>query len=353
MPRKREHIERLNALDIVVFRQRAEVSRECDRAAGDIHDTFRSDDGQRAQELLVSAGAGGIHYHRVESDSLFCTFTEVLSGVAAVERRVPGDPVQLAVLHCVPDRRGVILDTLNRLNTVGSDDSDGAGTAVCVEERVVFRQLCRVYREVVQFLRLHRIYLVERLRRYTEFLPAYLVDDVAFAEKYLRVVAKGQKIGAAVYREGHGLYRRESLDQRGNEVALLREHRRPPDDRHQDLPGVPANAHKHVLYESAVGAGIPWAYFKGAHKLPDTDDDLIGARVVNHASVNTDDTVSGRLIHAGNYPAAAVAAEYRLHLAAVSAGRLHWNYRGNLAVASEQPGDVLLLPCELLLVGQV
>ena len=61
----------------------------------------------------------------------------------------------------------------------------------------------------------------------------------------------------------------------------------------------------------------------------------------------------GRLIHAGNYPAAAVAAEYRLHLAAVSAGRLHRNYRGNLAVASEQPGDVLLLPCELLLVGQV
>lgn len=78
------------------------------------------------RNCLSAPARGGIHYHCVEADSLFCTFPEVLSGVAAVERRVPGDPVQLAVLHCVPDRRGVILDTLNRLNTVGSDDSDGA-----------------------------------------------------------------------------------------------------------------------------------------------------------------------------------------------------------------------------------
>lgn len=41
-------------------------------------------------------------------NSLLGALPEVLPGVAAVERDVPGKPVELAVLYCVAYRRGVV-----------------------------------------------------------------------------------------------------------------------------------------------------------------------------------------------------------------------------------------------------
>ena len=353
MPREREHIEWLNRTDVVVLRKRSEVSRQRDRITGDVDNSLRSDDGKRPEELLVCPCACRVHYHRVEVNSLLGALPEVLPGVAAVERDVPGKPVELAVLYCVAHRRGVVFYPLNGLNAVRGDYPYRAGAAVRVQERVRFLQRSGIHRVGIQPFRLLRIHLIEGLRRDPEALSAYLVNDVAVAVQCFGVIPQREEFRAAVDRVRHGPYCRELFHDGGGEIPLLREHRHRPDDIHEYLPGVPADAHQDVLHESSVRAGIPRAYPERAHQSADPHDDLVCPGVVYHAAVDPDDTVPGGLIHPRDDIPVPVAAEYRLYLAAVASRVLHGDYPRHLAVFSQEPVQVLHLPVQLLFVGQV
>ena len=150
----------LHQQTVHAFCQNREIPCQCRRLAGYIDDLSRLQLQCRHEELLAGAAPGRIHEENVKFLFFGGHVSHKAAGVIAeyfdvfcfVELRV-----DFRVLH----RFGIQLHTEHLFAAVGGDDSDRTDAAVSIKDPLLSGEPGVVQRDVVEFLRLQRVDLVE------------------------------------------------------------------------------------------------------------------------------------------------------------------------------------------------
>ena len=353
MIRMREHVDGLDLLDAVAaLCEKMQVARERFGVAGDVDDALRRERDGRGEKRPIAARARRVHQEHVAVLAVLRHIHHKFARVGADEADV-FHVVQLGVRDGVAHGVPVYLDAEHLPGGFGDDHANRADAAVRVDDRLAAGEACKFHCLAVENLGLHRVDLVEGLRRNAEFQPAEHVRDEAGAEKRLFVRAEQHRGEAVVHVLHDGRDLRVQLQKRAQEVAARGENRRAGHEHDHDLVGRKAALDEHVPQKAAAGHLVVGRHFEVCEQLADVCDDLIRGLVLGHAAVHGDDVVRAALVDAGDDAARARRAERGLHLVAVVVRAFHADDRLHMRELPEQLYAEAVFPFELFRIGQV
>ena len=184
MERLREHIHRLDQIDLInLRRQPAQVPGQSSRVARDIDDFLRSQLQDALQRLGAAAGARWVEQYRVRAEGSISQLREQFLNLAGMERGI-FNPVVQTIFSGSFGRGFFFFDTVDiahRLRQVKGKEPD---TAVKVKQSIVFPGSAAGAYNLYQRFGLPRVVLKEGCSWYSESGSASLFQVIVAAIKY-------------------------------------------------------------------------------------------------------------------------------------------------------------------------
>ena len=296
MPRPGEHIHRLHLPHLISpLGQGVKIPRQRLGVAGDIDHAGGCQLQEAVEELAAAARAGRIGDHHVGGLPLGGHGLHELPRVGGVEGCVR-DAVAPGVVHSVCHRVAVDLHADDLLGRGGHGQSDGAGAAVGVDDRLLARQGGEFLGLSVQNFGLDGVDLVEGAGADAEVQPAESVGDEALPVEDVALVTEEQGgiggIDVAHHRGDLGV----TADQLVDKGALGAELPLGGNQHHHDLPADKALSYEDVPQKALSRFQVVGFDLHGGAELADGGQDGGGAGVLQHTVLHLHDAAGGRLV---------------------------------------------------------